>query len=89
MKYVANRFRIISGINRILLTEKLGPVDAWARQSEAFLAAKAPRINDISWYFSDYSASWKQAASLGTLAATGHVSPNRLSPSRRISKADA
>jgi hypothetical protein len=38
---------------------------------------------------SDYSASWKQAASLGTLAATGHVSPNRLSPSRRISKADA
>jgi hypothetical protein len=43
-----------------------------------------------TWYSNgDYSASWKQAASLGTLAATGHVSPNRLSPSRRISKADA
>jgi len=47
-------------------------------------------LSSIVWTLeSDYSASWKQAASLGTLAATGHVSPNRLSPSRRISKADA
>jgi len=53
MKYVAIRFRIISGINRILLTEKLGSVDAWARQSEAFLAAKTPRINDVGRHFNE------------------------------------
>jgi formylglycine-generating enzyme required for sulfatase activity len=60
-----------------------------ARAGTQTAFAFGPAINPTVVNYSDYSASWKQAASLGTLAATGHVSPNRLSPSRRISKADA